>query len=309
MADISLSMVKELRERTHAGMSACKEALGEAGGDLDKAVEILMKKGTIKAADRAGKVATEGEVRAWISPDKKRGVVVEVNCQTDFVSRGDDFRGFVGKVVEVASTLKKGDDILKAKLGDATVEDVRAQMVGKTGENTVVRRWDSVSSDGAGGYVQSYVHMGGKIGVLLAAEAPSADAVKNPDFTAFIDNCAMQIAAMGPTVVDKSQVAAADIEKQKDIYKAQLKEEGKPEAAWPKIIEGKVAKWFTEVTLLGQDNVWAPGEGSIDKLRQELGKKLGGEVKLLSFVRFELGAGIEKKSDDLAAEVAKLTGG
>jgi len=305
MADISLSMVKELRERTHAGMSACKEALGEAGGDLDKAVEILMKKGTIKAADRAGKVATEGEVRAWISSDKKRGVVVEVNCQTDFVSRGDDFRGFVGKVVEVASTLKKGDDILKAKLGDSTVEDVRAQMVGKTGENTVVRRWDSVE----GGYVQQYVHMGGKIGVLLAADAPNADAAKSADFTAFIDNCAMQIAAMGPLVTDKSQVPAADIEKQKDIFKAQLKEEGKPEAAWPKIIEGKVAKWFTEITLLGQDNVWAPGEGSIDKLRQELGKKLGGEVKLGTFVRFELGAGIEKKSDDLAAEVAKLTGG
>ena len=305
MADISLSMVKELRERTHAGMSACKEALGEAGGDLDKAVEILMKKGTIKAADRAGKVATEGEVRAWVSPDKKRGVVVEVNSQTDFVSRGDEFKVFVGKVLEVASTSKKGDDLGKAKLGDQTVDEARIAVVAKTGENTVVRRWDSVE----GGVVVSYVHMGGKIGVLLAADAPSADAATNADFTAFLDNCAMQIAAMGPIVVDKSHVAAADIEKQKEIYKAQLKEEGKPEAAWPKIIEGKVAKWFTEVTLLGQDNVWAPGEGSIDKLRQELGKKLGGEVKLLSFVRFELGAGIEKKTDDLAAEVAKLTGG
>jgi elongation factor Ts len=309
MADISLSMVKELRERTHAGMSACKEALGEAAGDLDKAVEILMKKGTIKAADRAGKVATEGEVRAWISPDKKRGVVVEVNCQTDFVSRGDDFKAFVGKIVELASTLKKGDDLGTAKLGDKTVEEARTEVVAKTGENTVVRRWDSVASEGQGGFVQSYVHMGGKIGVLLAADAPNADATKNADFTTFIDNCAMQIAAMGPIVVDKAQVAAADIEKQKEIYKAQLKEEGKPEQAWPKIIEGKVAKWFTEITLLGQDNVWAPGEGSIDKLRQELGKKLGGEVKLLSFVRFELGAGIEKKTDDLAAEVAKLTGG
>ena len=125
MADISLSMVKELRERTHAGMSACKEALGEANGDLDKAVEILMKKGTIKAADRAGKVATEGEVRAWVSPDKKRGVVVEVNSQTDFVSRGDQFKSFVGQVLEVASTLKKGDDLTTAKLGDKTVDDVR----------------------------------------------------------------------------------------------------------------------------------------------------------------------------------------
>jgi elongation factor Ts len=306
MADISLSMVKELRERTHAGMSACKEALGEAGGDLDKAVEILMKKGTIKAADRAGKVATEGEVRAWISPDKKRGVVVEVNCQTDFVSRGEDFKAFVGKVLDVAATLKKGDDLLTAKVGDKTVDVLRTEAVAKTGENTVVRRWDTISADVAGGYVQAYVHMGGKIGVLLAAEAPSADAAKNADFTAFIDNCAMQIAAMGPIVVEKSQVPAADLEHQKEIFKGQLKEENKPEAAWPKIIEGKVAKWFTEITLLGQDNVWAQGEGSIDKLRQELGKKLGGEVKLLSFARFELGAGIEKKTDDLAAEVAKL---
>jgi elongation factor Ts len=305
MAEVTLAVIKELRERTHAGMSACKEALTETGGDLDKAVEFLMKKGAIKAADRAGKVATEGEVRTWISADKKRGVVVEVNCQTDFVSRGDDFKAFVGKVVLAASTLKKGDDLSKAKLGDATVEEARTAVVGKTGENTVVRRWDAVE----GPYVHSYVHMGGKIGVLLAAEAPNADAANNAEFTNFIDNCAMQIAAMNPIVVSKAELSAADVEKQKEIFKGQLAEEKKPEAAWPKIIEGKVAKWYTEVTLLGQDNVWAPGEGSIDKLRQELGKKLGGEVKLHTFTRFELGAGIEKKSDDLAAEVAKLTGG
>ena len=165
-----------------------------------------------------------------------------------------------------------------------------------------------MTAKGDGGAIVSYVHMGGKIGVLLSGEAPTAAAAKEPAFIEFLDNCAMQIAAMSPTVVDKSEVAEAEIAKQKEIFAAQLKDEGKPEAAWPKIIEGKVTKWFTEITLLGQDNVWG-AEGTIDKLRQDLGKKLGGEVKLHSFFRYGLGDGIEKKVDDLAAEVAKMTGG
>jgi elongation factor Ts len=184
--------------------------------------------------------------------------------------------------------------------------------------------------------------MGGKLGVLLAASAP-AGKKSDPDFKAFIENCAMQIAAMSPVVVDKSQVQAGDIAKQKEIYLAQLKEEldsakariaelnagghdlspedlkaelkaaeqkkGPPEAMWPKVVEGKITKWYTEVTLLGQDNVWEPGAGSIEKIRVELGKKLGGEVKVDSFVRFALGEGIEKKTEDLAAEVMKTIGG
>jgi elongation factor Ts len=150
------------------------------------------------------------------------------------------------------------------------------------------------------------VHAGGKLGVLLHAEAPDA---KDADFRAFVDNVAMQVAAMNPLVVRREQVEPSDVARQKEIFEAQLKEEGKPPQAWAKILEGKVAKWFTEVTLLGQQSVWDPPAGTLDKIRQELGSKLGGEAKIHEFVRFSLGEGIEKPPpEDLAAEVAKLSG-
>ena len=314
MADITSSMVKELRERTQAGMSDCKNALVEADGNMENAVEIILKKGLAKAASRAGRIAAEGEVATWVSADGKRGVIVEVNCQTDFVSRGDEFKGFVKNVLDAASKAPKGSELGTQKYPgtDKTVEQVRAEMVAKTGENTVVRRWASLEAKESHGIVHAYVHAGGKLAVLVHAEAADA---KNADFKAFVDNVAMQIAAMNPMVVQSSEIAASEVAKQKEIYEAQMKEEkaeGKlkaPEQAWPKIIEGKVAKWFTEVTLLGQDNVWDPPAGTIDKLRQELGKKLGGEVKIHGFARFSLGEGIEKKTEDLAAEVAKTIGG
>lgn len=303
-------MIKELRERTSAGMSDCKNALTEAEGDLDKAVEVILKKGLVKAAARAGKVATEGEVATWVSADGKKGVIVEVNCQTDFVARGDDFRGFVKNVVDVAQKLERGKDIGAEKYPgtDKTIDHVRQELVGRIGENIVVRRWDALEAKTANGLVQSYVHMGGKLAVLVEADAPSAEAKTNADFKTFVENCAMQIAAMSPLVIGKEQVSQTDIDKQKEIFQAQLQEEGKPEASWAKITEGKINKWFTEVTLLGQDNVWDQGAGTVDKIRGEVGKKLGGDVKLLNFVRFGLGEGIEKKAENLAEEVAKTMG-
>jgi len=311
MAAVTPAMIKELRDRTSAGMSDCKTALVEAEGDLDKAVEIILKKGIVKAASRAGKVATEGEVATWVSADGKKAVIVEVNCQTDFVARGDDFRTFVSDVVKVAQTLAKGKDIgAETYPGtDKSIDVIRQELVGRIGENIVVRRWESLEATGDGGIVQAYVHMGGKLAVLLSAQAPTAASSKDAEFKSFTENCAMQVAAMSPIVVSKNELSQSSLDKQKEIFAAQLKEEGKPEASWPKIVEGKIAKWYTEVTLLGQDNVWEPGAGSIDKLRGELGKKLGGDIVVHSFVRFGLGEGIEKKSEDLAAEVAKTIGG
>jgi elongation factor Ts len=307
MAEIKASMVKELRERTQAGMADCKNALVESNGDMDKAVEIILKKGIVKAAARAGRVASEGEVATWVAPDGKRGVIVEVNSQTDFVSRGDDFKSFVQNVVAVASKAPSGADLGAQKYPgtDKTVDAVRQELIAKTGENVVVRRWAALEGKEAKGWVQAYVHAGGKLAVLLHAEGPDP---KNADLRAFADNVAMQVAAMNPMVVTKGEIREADVAKQKEIFEAQLKDEGKPQAAWPKILEGKVAKWFTEVTLLGQDNVWDPPAGSIDKIRGELGKKLGGEIKVHAFVRYSLGEGIEKPTDDLAAEVAKTIG-
>ena len=310
MSEITASMVKELRERTQAGMADCKNALVEASGDMEKAVEVILKKGIVKAASRAGRVAAEGEVRTWISPDGKKGIIVEVNCQTDFVARGDDFKGFVSKVLEVAQTVKKGTDLTTQKFPgtDKTVEVVRNEMIAKTGENTLIRRWEMVEATDASDLVHAYIHMGGKLAVLIAVHAPNAEALKNETFKNFVDNTAMQIAAMSPLVVTKDEVAPTIIEKQKEIYQAQLKEEKKPEASWPKIIDGKLNKWFTEVTLLGQESVTDPGK-TVDALRQDLGKTLGGDVKIHAFMRFALGEGIERKTDDLAAEVAKMTAG
>jgi elongation factor Ts len=311
---ITPAMIKELRERTSAGMSDCKNALVEADGDLDKAVEVILKKGLVKAASRAGKVATEGEVATWISSDGKKGVIVEVNCQTDFVARGDDFRDFVKNVVAVAQTFTtadRGKDIGASMYpgSEKTIDHVRQDLVGRIGENIVVRRWDVLQAASQNGVVQSYVHMGGKLAVLIEAEGPTAASTSHADFKVFVENCAMQVAAMNPIVVSKEQVAAGDIAKQKEIFQAQLKEEGKPEASWTKITEGKIAKWFTEVTLLGQDNVWDQGAGTVDKVRGELTKTLGGELKISTFVRFGLGEGIEKKVENLADEVAKTIGG
>lgn len=342
MAAITPAMIKELRDRTSAGMSDCKNALVEADGDIEKAVEVILKKGIVKAASRAGKVATEGEVATWVSPDHKKGVIVEVNCQTDFVARGDDFKTFVKNVLDVASKLPKGKEIGGETYpgADKTVDTIRQELVGRIGENIVVRRWDSIEA-AANGVVHTYVHVGGRVGVVLAVSAPSADAMKNPDFTAFIENVSMQIAAMSPLVVEKAQIDEAMLAKQKEIFQAQMQKDldeatarlaelekatdlspqelaaekkaaeqkkGPPAARWPQVIEGKVNKWYTEVTLLGQENVWDPPAGSIDKIRQALGTKLGGEVKITGFVRFGLGEGIEKKVENLADEVAKTIG-
>lgn len=306
MAAITPALIKELRERTQAGMADCKAALTEADGSIDAAVEIILKKGIVKAANRAGRVATEGEIRTFVTADASSALIVEVNCQTDFVARGDEFKNFVTNVTEVAKGAAEGVDLNTLEYPGAgkTVDAVRNELIAKTGENTVVRRWQRVAATSADGIVHSYVHPGSKLAVLIEASAP-AGKKGAPEFLKFIDECSMQIAAMSPIVVSKNDLSQGDIDRQREIFTAQLKEEGKPEASWPKIVEGKVSKWYTEVTLLGQDAVIEPG-ATIDKQREALGKVLGGEVTIHRFVRFSLGEGIEKKSDDLAAEVAKL---
>jgi elongation factor Ts len=312
MAAITPQLVKELRERTQAGMADCKNALVEADGDAEKAVEIILKKGLAKSAKRAGAVASEGEVRAHVAPDAKSGVMVEVNIQTDFAARNDKFKTFVGDVLKVAAGAKEGAALedLAYPGGSKTVGEVMNELVAQIGEKISIRRFARLDLSAPAGAIHSYVHLGGKIGVLLETTAGSPDTAARPEFKKFVDDAAMQIAAMNPLYLTRSEVPKSSIDKQREIYAAQLREEPKPkpEAAWPKIIEGKLNKWYTEVCLLDQESVLVPGS-SIDQLRSQVAKESGGTVELKRFVRFERGEGIEKRSDDFAAEVAKMAGG
>ncbi|MBK7586809.1 MAG: elongation factor Ts [Myxococcales bacterium] len=307
MSQISMQQVKELRERTAAGLNDCRSALMESSGDMEKAVEIILKKGLAKSAKRAGAVATEGEVAAWVAADGLAGVLVEVNIQTDFAARNDDFKAFVQKIVDVASKAKAGADLSAEPFpGGGTVEENRQALVGKLGENIIVRRWERIAVDG--GKVHAYVHMGGKVGVLVAVQATAAGAAAKPEFVKFIDDLAMQAAAMSPQWLAKADVPTAESDKQRAIYDAQLIEEGKPDAARPKIIEGKLNKWMKEVCLLEQESVIESGK-TIDQLRAELAKALDGDVSVKQFARFQLGEGIDKpQGEDFAAEVAKMAG-
>ena len=311
MAAVTPQAIKELRERTQAGMSDCKGALVEAEGDMEKAVEIILKKGLAKSAKRAGAVASEGEVRAEVSADRREATMIEVNIQTDFAARSDNFRAFVGDVMKVALAAKDLTALGAAPLAGKTVNDVAAELTGKIGEKIDVRRAERVSV-GAGkqGLAHAYVHLGGKIGVILAIETESEGAATHAEVVKFADDTAMQIAAMNPIALGRTDVSEAEIAKQKEIFASQLREDPKPkpEAAWPKILEGKVNKWFSEIVLVDQESVVVPGK-TISVLRDEAGKAAGAKVAITRFVRFERGEGLAKKEDDFAAEVAKMAGG
>jgi elongation factor Ts len=311
MSQVSMQQVKELRDRTQAGLNDCRSALVEAAGDMEKAVEIILKKGLAKSAKRAGAVATEGLVATRVAADGRSGVIVEVNIQTDFAARNEDFKAFVEKVLDAADKAKPGAELGAEPYpgGSGTIEDARQALVGKLGENINVRRWERVSLDGAG-RVFEYVHMGGKIGVVLAVRAANDAAVKAPALAKLGEDCSMQIAAMAPLYLSAAEVPADAKQKQSEIFAAQLAEDPKapPEKARPKIIEGKLAKWMKEVCLLEQPSV-LDGDKTIEQVRAAVAKELGGELTLSRFVRYQLGEGIEKPTgDDFAAEVAKMAG-
>lgn len=310
MSQVNMQQVKELRDRTQAGLNDCRSALVESEGDMEKAVEIILKKGLAKSAKRAGAVASEGQVAVLVAKDGRSGVIVEVNIQTDFAARNEDFTKFVAAVADVASTAPAGADLgpLPYPSG-GTVEERRQALVGKLGENIMVRRWGHLTVPGPG-RVQSYVHMGGKIGVLLAVAADKAETASSPAFTKFADDAAMQVAAMAPQYVQGADVPGVVKAKQAEIFEAQLREQDKapPEKQWPKIIEGKVVKWVKEVALLEQPSV-IETDKSVDQVRASAAKDAGGKIELVSFIRYQVGEGIEApKGPDFADEVAKMAG-
>jgi elongation factor Ts len=288
---VTAEAVKQLRERTGAGMMECKKALVETNGDLEAAAELMRKSGLAKADKKASRVAAEGVIVIERSPDSKRAVIVEVNCETDFVARENDFKAFAANVAKVALTQRPDslDALLAAKADGATLDEARRALIAKIGENISVRRFQAIE---APALVGVYLH-GSRIGALVAMKAGD-DAVAK--------DIAMHVAAINPARVSASEVPADEVAKEREIQLEQAKNDpknaGKPEEILTKIIEGKIRKWVNEITLLGQPFVKDPDQ-SVEKYL----KQAGGEVA--SFVRYEVGSGIEKKQEDFAEEVRK----
>ena len=313
--------IKELSERTQAGMSDCKSALVEASGDMEKAVEIILKKGLVKSAKRAGAVAAEGEVRAAVTEARHAANIVEVNIQTDFAARNDQFKAFVRDVLGAIEVAPKGAEAHTLPLAGKTIAELATELTAKIGEKVHVRRWSRVEiPEGKHGVAHAYVHLGGKIGVILTIETGTAEAAKSPAVAELADDLAMHIAATGPVSLRRDEITEDLKARQKDIFEAQLREDPKqkdhPER-WAKILEGKFNKWFAESVLLEQESVVTKSNEKGDPLPAEkitvlldkAGKALGTSVTVTSFVRFERGEGIEKAQGDFAAEVAKMAGG
>jgi len=291
------SDVKTLREMTGCGMMDCKKALTETNGDMDKAVDFLREKGLATAAKKAGRIASEGIVKAYLTDDKKIGVLVEVNSETDFVAKNDEFQNFVTNIAKIVAEKNPADvDALKALPydGEANVGDTLTALIAKIGENMNIRRFARIE-----GNVCSYTHGEGRIGVLVEAEGSLADA----DAYEAARDAAMQIAAINPLYLTKEVVPAEDIEKEKHIIIAQIKEDpknaSKPDAIIEKMVGGKINKFYEQNCLLQQEFV-KNGDFKVEAYLASKG------VKLVNFVRFEKGEGLEKKEENFADEVASM---
>ena len=290
---ITASMVKELRERTGSGMMECKKALVATDGDLDLAIEQMRKSGLAKADKKSGRIAAEGRVAVKVSEDGKTAVIVDLNCETDFVSKGDEFGNFVENVAEIvlANNVESNEQLLGMTLANgSSVDETRREMVAKLGENITVRRFSRMSAEGGTG---CYLH-GSRIGVIVELSQADPELAKE---------VSMHIAASKPLCVSEEQVPAEMIEKEKAIFVAQAEESGKPAEIIEKMIAGKIRKYLAEITLLGQPFI------KDDKVT--VGKLLSGKGNtVVRFVRYEVGEGIEKQEENFAEEVmAQVRGG
>ena len=291
---ITASQVKELRDRTGAGMMDCRKALVETEGNIDEAVEVLRKAGAAKAAKKAGRVAAEGLVDAEIMADGT-AVLVEVNCETDFVARNESFRTFVSNIKTTVA--EDGAQDVAAK-----VDTQRTELVATIGENINVRRAERFAADSSN---FAYVHPGNRIAVILKLEGgDGSDAV-----TSFGKDLCFHIAAMNPLCTSPDDVPADVIEQEKRIAREQLMAEGKPEAMIDKIIPGKLKRFYKDRCLLNQEAAMGDDGVTNQALLDQLVKSIDTPVQVGGFIRYELGEGIEKKEDNLAAEVAAMTGG
>lgn len=286
---VTAALVKELREKTGAGMMDCKKVLTETDGDLEKAAELLREKGITKAAKKSGRVAAEGMVEAYISEDEKVGAIVEVNSETDFVAKNEEFRTFVMDVAK--QIVKNNPESVEALLAEPAMfeegKTVNEALIGKIatiGENISIRRFARFET--TDGLIEKYIHGDGKIAVLVNMTSGTKELAK--------DVC-MQIAAARPEFIDRDQVPAERVEKEKEILKIQTMNEGKPEAIAEKIVLGRINKFYQEICLVDQEFVKDPSKKVSDILK---------DSKVLEFARFETGEGIEKKEENFAEEVA-----
>ena len=286
---VTAALVKELREKTGAGMMDCKKVLTETDGDLEKAAELLREKGITKAAKKSGRVAAEGMVEAYISEDEKVGAIVEVNSETDFVAKNEEFRTFVMDVAK--QIVKNNPESVEALLAEPAMfeegKTVNEALIGKIatiGENISIRRFARFET--TDGLIEKYIHGDGKIAVLVNMTSGTKELAK--------DVC-MQIAAARPEFIDRDQVPAERVEKEKEILKIQTMNEGKPEAIAEKIVLGRINKFYQEICLVDQEFVKDPSKKVSDILK---------DSKILEFARFETGEGIEKKEENFAEEVA-----
>ena len=291
---VTASLVKELREKTGAGMMDCKKVLTETNGDMEKAIELLRERGIAKAAKKSGRVAAEGLVEAYVSEDGKIGAVVEVNSETDFVAKNEEFKNFVMNVAKqvVEKNPATVEDLLaqdSIEVPGKTVNEVLVEKIATIGENMNIRRFERFESEGL---VEKYIHGDGKIAVLVNMKSGDKEVAK--------DVC-MQIAAARPEYLNEASVPEDRLNKEKEILKAQTMNEGKPEAIAEKIVQGRIRKFFEEVCLVDQAFVKNPDM----KISQLLKEK---NAEVVEFARFEKGEGIEKKEENFAEEVMKQAG-
>ena len=288
MAQITAAIVKELRERTGAGMMDCKKALVATEGDMEKAIDFLREKGLSQAAKKAGRVAAEGAVVAHVTEDGKVGVIVEVNCETDFVGQNENFQALAKSIAALIVETNPADveTLLASELDGKAVKDVVTEAIAKIGENISVRRF--VRFESAEGKVYSYIHAGGKIGVLVDMKGGDLELGKD---------IAMQVAAANPQYLDRTEVPASELEHEKDILTEQARNEGKPEKIIEKMVLGRINKYYKDVCLVDQEFI-KDGDLTISKLLKSK------NAEVARFARFQLGEGIEKKQENFAEEVA-----
>ncbi len=287
---ITAGMVKELRERTGAGMLDCKKALTETNGDIEKAIDFLREKGMAKAAKKAGRTAAQGLIFDGVSADQKTAVILEFNSETDFVAKNDEFKSFGTKLVEIV--LEKGlntiEELKATDLNGATVEEAITALIAKIGENMNLRRLERVTTEN---FVTTYNHLGGKLGVIVELKGEATD-----ESVAKAKDIAMHVAAMDPKYLNSNQVTTDDLDREKEIARKQLEEEGKPAQIIEKILDGKMRKFYEENCLVNQVFVKAENKETV--------AQYAGANEVLSFYRYKVGEGIEVEETDFAAEVA-----